>query len=230
MARIKRLIDPNHRAPAPSSVLTPLLASLLVLSGVVAGGIACAPAVQGVAGPEASESALHAERDPAETGASQSSTDAGSTVADLPDPLRPYETQLVDAAREHGVPVRLLAIITMLESRGNPDARSPIGARGLMQIMPATAARIAAERGIDGHSPERLDDPAYNIDMGAYYLAQQLRAFGDVELAAAAYNAGPSRVRAHVDEGTALPDETVRYRERVASALAESRATTTQSP
>lgn len=128
---------------------------------------------------------------------------------------------IIDAASlRHGVDANLIAIVILVESGGDPAAKSPAGARGLMQLMPETAAEIAAKRGIT-HDPGRLFDPAYNIDLGAHYLAAQVRRFytgypeATVSYAAGAYNGGPGRMRRHLEAGEPLPRETRRYREWV---------------
>jgi soluble lytic murein transglycosylase-like protein len=88
----------------------------------------------------------------------------------------------------------------------------------LMQIMPATGKDIATERGLTDHTTEGLYDPAHNVDFGAWYLGQQLKAFGTsdpnetVEWAAAAYNGGPGRLQRFLADGGALSDQTMRYR------------------
>jgi soluble lytic murein transglycosylase-like protein len=87
---------------------------------------------------------------------------------------------------------KLIAAIIKQESAGNPKAVSKAGAVGLMQLMPATAKEVAAELGIK--DPD-LRDPETNKKLGTHYFNKQLKAFGDVELALAAYNAGPARVR-----------------------------------
>lgn len=88
------------------------------------------------------------------------------------------------AGARHGVDPTLLSAVARAESGYNPDAVSSAGALGLMQIMPSTAAGL----GIDPL------DPAQAVDGAARYLAQQLMRFGSVELALAAYNAGPGAV------------------------------------
>ncbi len=90
----------------------------------------------------------------------------------------------VHAARRHGIDVGLLRAVAWTESRGRNDAVSPKGARGVMQLMPGTAAEL----GVDPR------DPVANINGGAAYLARQLATFRDVPLALAAYNAGPGAV------------------------------------
>ena len=93
----------------------------------------------------------------------------------------PYEL----AARRYGIDPDLLRAVAWTESRGNNNAVSPKGARGIMQLMPATAAQL----GVDPN------DPIANINGGAAYLAQLLATFHNVPLALAAYNAGPGAVR-----------------------------------
>ena len=92
-------------------------------------------------------------------------------------------------------PILLFSVIHQ-ESRFGTQAVSTAGARGLMQLMPATAEQIASETGfLKDFSPEDLDVPYYNLELGANYLARQLFVFdGDPYLALAAYNAGPGNV------------------------------------
>ncbi len=92
------------------------------------------------------------------------------------------------------VPPELAMAIARQESELNVAARSPVGALGLMQVMPATAKTVARGLGIS-YSARRLGaDWQYNARIGTAYLAQMLARFdGSVLLAAAAYNAGPSR-------------------------------------
>ncbi|WP_174299496.1 lytic transglycosylase domain-containing protein [Caulobacter sp. S45] len=83
--------------------------------------------------------------------------------------------------------------ITRQESSFDPLARSYVGARGMMQLMPATAAAVARRQGVE-YSASRLDDPDYNMRLGAAFLGQLTTDFdGSYVLATAAYNAGPGR-------------------------------------
>jgi soluble lytic murein transglycosylase-like protein len=92
----------------------------------------------------------------------------------------------IDAtATRHGLDGRLLAALVWTESNFRQDAVSHAGALGLAQLMPGTARGL----GVDPR------DPLDNLDGGARYLRSQLDAFGRVDLALAAYNAGPGRVR-----------------------------------
>ncbi|HWB76754.1 MAG TPA: transglycosylase SLT domain-containing protein [Nannocystaceae bacterium] len=142
----------------------------------------------------------------------------------LAEPLATHAAAIDAAAKRHGVDPSLLAIVTWVESRGNASAKSPMGARGLMQLMPRTAEQIANERGLRGHSVARLDDPAYNLDLGAYHLAQLIEEYGagdeldadTIALAAAAYNGGRKRVDAWLAGGS-LPEETERYKNAIVS-------------
>ena len=83
--------------------------------------------------------------------------------------------------------------ITRQESSFDPAARSGAGARGMMQLMPGTAAGLARRLGIY-YASYQLDDPEYNMRLGSTYLGQLVDQFsGSYVLAAAAYNAGPGR-------------------------------------
>ena len=98
-------------------------------------------------------------------------------------------------AREvHPVPTELVLAIARRESEFNPSVVSGVGARGLMQVMPATAKEVADWIGEPYSLTGLLDDPDYNARLGAAYLASLARQFdGNVVMIAAGYNAGPSR-------------------------------------
>jgi peptidoglycan lytic transglycosylase len=111
--------------------------------------------------------------------------------------LYPYgwRTDVTAAAQRAGVDPFLVAAIVREESSYYPRALSRAGARGLMQLMPATARPMAEHRGLAFAGGELLDDPGANIEIGTAFLAGLLREFHDPRLAVAAYNAGPARVR-----------------------------------
>jgi len=121
---------------------------------------------------------------------------------------RPFHSEVLRASREQGVDPALLHAVITAESAYDPGAVSPKGARGLMQIMPATAQRY-------GVAPAQLASTSTNLRVGARYLADLLRLFeGDLPLAIAAYNAGEQAV---VQHGRQIPPyaETQAYVPRV---------------
>lgn len=95
------------------------------------------------------------------------------------------------------IPQSYAMAIARQESAWNPKAGSPVGARGLMQIMPGTATHTVSMFSIPGFSgPSQLLDPEMNINIGTSYLQYVYQQFGNNRiLASAAYNAGPGRVR-----------------------------------
>lgn len=101
-------------------------------------------------------------------------------------PQRAYDPLIAAAARRHGVPAELVRAVIRVESGFNARAVSPKGAAGLMQLMPATAARYGVA--------DRMD-AAENVQAGTRYLAELLSLFKqDLRLALAAYNAGEEAV------------------------------------
>lgn len=99
---------------------------------------------------------------------------------------RPYLRLVQKMATKHGVDPRLVLAVIKAESNFNPHARSKSGARGLMQLMPATARRFGARS---------IDDPAQNINAGTKYLRYLLELFkGDVDRTLAGYVAGEMTV------------------------------------
>lgn len=116
-----------------------------------------------------------------------------------------FAREINAAAKKYGISPFLIAAIIQQESNFNPRAVSSAGARGLMQLMPATARSLGVKDPFD---------PYQNIMGGAKYLAQQLKTFnGNIELALAAYNAGPGNVRKH--GGVPPIRETQNYIKRV---------------
>jgi soluble lytic murein transglycosylase len=106
-----------------------------------------------------------------------------------------WRSEVTDAAQRAGLDPYLVAAVVREESSYYPRAVSRAGARGLMQLMPATARPMADLRGLAFEGGLLLDDPRANLDMGASFLAGLLKEFGDPRVALAAYNAGPKRAR-----------------------------------
>ncbi len=105
-----------------------------------------------------------------------------------------FRDTLEDAAREAGVDPSLVFSVARKESTFSPDARSSAGALGLLQVLPETARSVASRVGERAPASSGLLDPATNARLGAHYLAEVLARYdGNLVLAAAAYNAGPSR-------------------------------------
>ena len=116
--------------------------------------------------------------------------------------------ELIDtAARANNLDPALVAAVIRAESAGRRYATSPVGALGLMQIMPKTARSLGIMHA------ESLYKPEVNITTGVRYLSRQLRHFGNIELALAAYNAGPDAVRKY--NGVPPYKETRQYISRV---------------
>ena len=97
---------------------------------------------------------------------------------------------------------RALALaITRRESEFDPRAQSAVGARGLMQVMPDTAAEVARSIGETSSADRLITDPAFNVRMGSAYLADLVGKFGPaIALVASGYNAGPSRPARWIQE------------------------------
>ncbi len=114
---------------------------------------------------------------------------------DLRFPL-PLKRTFSQMAQERTMNTSLLYAISRQESALYPLAQSPVGARGLMQLMPATAKETAGKLGVPYRNEQQLFDPAMNIRLGSAYLKRLLDVYdGNRILAAAAYNAGPGRVK-----------------------------------
>ena len=117
----------------------------------------------------------------------------------------PFGTAMATMAERHRVDGLLLAAVVETESRFRPEAVSPRGAVGLMQVLPSTAKAYGAHN---------LSDPHINLDVGSRYLRRLIEAYdGDLELALAAYNAGPAAVERY--RGMPPYRETREYVKRV---------------
>ena len=166
-----------------------VVVALLVLCAAVAG-------VAAASGDPATVQSAAAQPRPSEARAGVA--EAGVTSAPtcpVPARWRPAFRAAADDAR---LPASQLAAVAYVESRFQHRARSPKGAVGLLQVMPATAAVL------------RLDasDPASNVLAGARFLRAMIDRFGSTDVALAAYNAGPAAVER---AGGAPSGETLRY-------------------
>lgn len=115
----------------------------------------------------------------------------------------PHEELVVKYTREYRVDPYLVLALIRTESRFYAHARSRVGAKGLMQIMPETGRWIAGQLKIEGFTEDMLFEPQYNIQMGIWYLAYLDNVFrGDTGKMLAAYNAGEHKVKKWLAEGT----------------------------
>ncbi|WP_231495453.1 lytic transglycosylase domain-containing protein [Hylemonella gracilis] len=108
----------------------------------------------------------------------------------------PYREEVQQRAIQTGLEPAFIYGLIRQESRFIAEAQSSVGAAGLMQVMPATAHWTARRIGLRNYKPKQITDRDTNIALGSSYLQLVLEAFdGSMPMAAAAYNAGPSRAR-----------------------------------
>ena len=108
----------------------------------------------------------------------------------------PFAGEINQAAAAAGLEPAFVFGLIRQETRFMPQLRSAVGASGLMQLMPATARWMAKKIGLDSFRPEQVLEPAINLKLGTGYLKMVLDDLGGSQaMAAAAYNAGPSRPR-----------------------------------
>lgn len=109
-------------------------------------------------------------------------------------PLK-YQDQIEQMARKYDLEPSLIFGVVHTESRMDPQAVSPVGAVGLMQIMPDTGQWIAQKLDWEDFEQDQLKDPEKNLELGCWYLRYLLDRFdGDIHAVLAGYNAGPNRV------------------------------------
>jgi len=127
-----------------------------------------------------------------------------------PTPDGPFGSLIRAASLKHGVDEKLIEYVIAVESNFNPRAASRKQALGLMQLLPQTAAR---------YSVTNTFDPAQNIDAGTHYLKDLLAKYrGNLQLALAAYNAGPEMVERY--GGIPPFPETQKYVRQITAKLA----------
>ena len=146
--------------------------------------------------------------------------EASSVLEPSPEPASPYERFIEEAAALYGISADLVRAVIQTESNFNPRAVSRAGARGLMQLTPVTLRELKMK--IDPF------DPRQNILAGTKYLSMLLDRFeGNVPLALASYNAGPTAVRRH--RGIPPYKETRGYVKKVQNLLADAAASAAES-
>jgi soluble lytic murein transglycosylase-like protein len=142
-----------------------------------------------------------------------------ATKQKLPTPIA---TMLDAAAALHSIPGTLARAVAWIESRGNPNAESSVGARGVMQLMPTTAKDLGVTDPFDAEQ---------NIAAGVAYLARLLKKYGGSEVhALAAYNWGPGKVDAALAAGKPFPEQVQQYARNVQARKAEEGSLTAASP
>lgn len=105
-----------------------------------------------------------------------------------------HKTKIFEESKRHGLDPYLVMALIRQESAYDPQIKSPVGATGMMQIMPPTGKELAGKLG-KSWGPNKLTDPEYNIELGTLYLKQLIQRFGgSTELALAAYNGGMGNV------------------------------------
>ena len=140
-------------------------------------------------------------------------------IPDVPMDKTPFQSVIRAAAEKYGLDADLLHCVIAVESNFDPKAVSPKNARGLMQLLPTTAAQFGVKD---------IFDPEENVNAGARYLHDLLGKYrNNLTLALAAYNAGPERVDQY---GHRVPPylETMKYVQRIAKSYAKIKATAAQ--
>ncbi len=211
--------------------MTRLWATLHVLSGrcgviplVAAVAFVAAARLEAMLGPEAPRGPLPAASAPAEAGPEAEALSHDLSVIDEVLARRAPELGLTlrrqvgvaiaEEARAAGYdPLLVLALIDV-ESDFAEDAVSSRGAKGLMQIQPATLYFLAQREGIRLSREEVAGDPALCVRLGIRYLRYLNDRFRDLDLALMAYNAGPTKLRRFMKEGNLEPFQTYPRRVR----------------
>ena len=112
---------------------------------------------------------------------------------------------IVKEARRHELDPALVLAVIQVESGGYHLAVSPVGALGLMQLLPSTAAELAEKHGHTWRGANSLFDPILNVKLGTAYLSQLSNKYGSMPMALAAYNWGPGRIDRRLRRGGSLP-------------------------
>lgn len=127
--------------------------------------------------------------------------------------LEKYQSIISEASEKYNVPQEIIKAVITAESAGRYDAKSPVGAKGLMQLMDGTAKDLGVTNSYD---------PEQNIMGGTKYISQMISKFGNIDEALAAYNAGPGNVEKY--NGIPPFSETQNYVNKVKNYIAKYQA------
>ena len=120
--------------------------------------------------------------------------------------IRELADVVIEEADRHGIDTGLILAVMHVESSCYHRAVSPVGALGLMQIMPATGEELASQHGIPWHGPATLFDPAINVKLGVAYLKELSDRYQQLPTALAAYNWGPGHIDRRLRRGSSPPE------------------------
>jgi soluble lytic murein transglycosylase len=143
----------------------------------------------------------------------------------LPGEISQLSVAIAAESSRADLPLELVLAVIQVESSGYNFAVSPVGAMGLMQLMPATAEGVARRIGLRWVGPTTLFDPVSNVRLGVFYLRELLDRYGSVTTALAAYNWGPTRIAERLRRGEPVP---ALYAQRVLSVYEKAKHATFQ--
>src|SRR3990167_8228673 len=131
-----------------------------------------------------------------------------------------YKDLIMKYSTEYNLEPTFVAGVMYTESHFNKDATSRVGARGLMQIMPATGASIAKRVGDNSYNVDKLFDPETNIRYGSWYLRYLMDNYGEINAVLAGYNGGGAvGDRYVVSREAGIPNETKGFIRKVNFAM-----------
>jgi soluble lytic murein transglycosylase-like protein len=177
---------------------TALLALLAVLC-LSSGGAPLAAFVR----PQAGEIAADAPWTPEVPAIERALEEFGSVL--LPAERSRVARTIAREARRAGFSPEFVLAVIRVESAGDPFAMSTKGALGLMQLRPRTAEVVAHELGVRWSGPELLFDPVLNVRLGVAYLEYLRTRYGNLSIALAAYNWGPTRISGMLRRSEPIP-------------------------
>ncbi|MXQ54078.1 lytic transglycosylase domain-containing protein [Shimazuella alba] len=114
-----------------------------------------------------------------------------------------YESNIIKSAKQTGTDPFLIMAIIRVETKFDPEKQSHVGAQGLMQLMPSTVDHVIKNGNFSPSMKQYIKVPAVNIQVGSWYISDLNRQFkGNKVAVIASYNAGPTRVKKWLSDGT----------------------------